>query len=127
MPFRFDSTLQHGADLVRKLAERNFLKIFLRCDQINEGIQDVTEQLEDCVKVFHVGSLLLYNQRSRFDSVGITLTSYEQLQTALNSERWRIQSEADRKRDMDILLAKIEEASENDEKMWVSSLSPDML
>lgn len=67
MPFRFDSTLQHGADLVRKLAERNFLKIFLRCDQINEGIQDVTEQLEDCVKVFHVSSLLLYNQRSRFD------------------------------------------------------------
>lgn len=47
----------------------------------------------------------------------MTLTPYEQLQTALNSERWRIQSEADRKRDMDILLAKIEEASENDEKM----------
>jgi hypothetical protein len=51
------------------------------------------------------------------------LTPYEQLQTALNSERWRIQSEADRKRDMDILLAKIEEASENDEKMWVVLLS----
>jgi hypothetical protein len=67
VPFRFDSTLQHGADLVRKLAERNFLKIFLRCDQINEGIQDVTEQLEDCVKVFHVSSLLFSNQRSRFD------------------------------------------------------------
>jgi hypothetical protein len=58
-----DRTLQHGADLVRKLAERNFLKIFLRCDQINEGIQDVTEQLEDCVKVFHVSlsSLRLFD------------------------------------------------------------------
>jgi hypothetical protein len=60
VPFRFDSTLQHGADLVRKLAERNFLKIFLRCNQINEGIQDVTEQLEDCVKVFHVSLILVY-------------------------------------------------------------------
>jgi hypothetical protein len=57
----------------------------------------------------------------------MTLTPCEQLQTALNSERWRIQSEADRKRDMDILLAKIEEASENDEKMWVSISTPCIL
>jgi len=40
-----------------------------------------------------------------------------QLQNALNTSAWRVQTEVDRKRDMDILLAKIEEASENDEKM----------
>lgn len=102
---------------MRKLAERNFLKIFLRCDQINEGIEDVTSQLEDCVRVFHVRD---HSPRYIAHRETIVLKEYAsiiQLQTALHTERWRMQSEADRKRDMEIILAKIDEASENDDKM----------
>jgi hypothetical protein len=81
--------LQHGADLVRKLAERNFLKIFLRCDQINEGIQEVTEELEDCIKVFHVREPSSIVSLLRVRDVDLTLCdmhSYKPLLTPPRGE-----------------------------------------
>lgn len=51
------STLQRACDLITKLANRSFLKLFLRCDELNGAITQVNEELEDCVRIFQVSCL----------------------------------------------------------------------
>jgi hypothetical protein len=48
----------------------------------------------------------------------MTRTYHSQLQASISSSGWRVQSEEDRKIDTKLLLARMEEAAETDEKMW---------
>ncbi|OCF54632.1 TKL/TKL-CCIN protein kinase [Kwoniella mangroviensis CBS 10435] len=75
-----------------RLSERSFLKLYLHSDETTRQIAVATEDLEDFVKIF-------------------------QLQAQISTAAWEEQSKVDHDNDMQILLQKLDEARESDQKM----------
>ncbi|WVQ63410.1 uncharacterized protein L199_001563 [Kwoniella botswanensis] len=75
-----------------RLSERSFLKLYLHSDETTRKIGTVTENLEDFVKIF-------------------------QLQSQISTAAWEEQSMRDHDKDMEILLQKLDEARDSDQKM----------
>ncbi|WRT70785.1 uncharacterized protein IL334_007784 [Kwoniella shivajii] len=75
-----------------KLSERSFLKLYLHSEETSRQIGAATEDLEDFVRVF-------------------------QLQAQISIAAWEEQSKVDHDHDMQVLLQRLDEARESDQKM----------
>ncbi|KAK8850607.1 hypothetical protein IAR55_004526 [Kwoniella newhampshirensis] len=84
--------LHQSNSLLLKLSERSFLKLYLHSDESSRQIAQATENLEDYVKIFS-------------------------LQAQISVAAWEEQSRLDHESDMMILLQKLDEARESDQKM----------
>nr|XP_019007852.1 TKL/TKL-CCIN protein kinase [Kwoniella pini CBS 10737]OCF46633.1 TKL/TKL-CCIN protein kinase [Kwoniella pini CBS 10737] len=84
--------LHENARFLVRLSERSFLKLYLHSDETSRQIATATEDLEDFVKIF-------------------------QLQSQISIAAWEEQSRIDHENDMQVLLQKLEEARESDQKM----------
>lgn len=90
----FCSSTLHSAEMVlAKLASRSFLKLFLKSDDLAVAMAKITEDLQDCVQIFH-------------------------LKAEIEASAWLEQLASDRERDTQLLLEKIAEAMSDDQKMF---------
>ncbi|KAK4689262.1 hypothetical protein P7C73_g848, partial [Tremellales sp. Uapishka_1] len=83
----------HGISyLLTKLASRSFLKLYLHADDAAAEVQKASDNLEDCVKLF-------------------------QLQSLISIAAWQEESKEDHERDMAILLKKLDAGRDSDQAM----------
>ncbi|WWC92389.1 uncharacterized protein L201_007346 [Kwoniella dendrophila CBS 6074] len=87
--------LHQNNQFLVKLSERSFLKLYLHSDEIDRRLSAANEDLSDFVDIFH-------------------------LQAQISLAAWEEQSRVDREEDMRILLRKLDEARETDEKILES-------
>jgi hypothetical protein len=113
------STLRRCSLIITKLASRSFLKIYLNGDELGGAIGRATQELADCVVVFQVRTRVAFFRHTTKDEKRRRLIRWrvEQLQASISTAAWQVQSVKDRERDMTVLLSKLDEAAENDEKM----------
>ncbi len=87
-------TLHESDEIIAKLATRSFFKLYLKSDELDGAISRATTDLEDCVNIF-------------------------QLQASIATAAWQAQNDRDRGLDIKLLLHKMAELQENDDRMWV--------
>jgi hypothetical protein len=86
------TNLDSSTYLLTKLAGRPFLKLYLHADETQRKIDKATDDLMDTILIF-------------------------QIQAQISSAAWQEESRVDRKRDLEILLGKQEEARKNDQDL----------
>ncbi|WVR08679.1 hypothetical protein IAU60_005737 [Kwoniella sp. DSM 27419] len=84
------SHLRANNRFLLKLAERSFLKLYLHADDSNKQIVGATEDLEDFIRIF---------------------------ESHISTAAWEQQTKEDHDDDMTILLRKLDEARQSDQKM----------